>query len=195
MPSVTRDARCPRSSSCRGVSIATRSTRAASTTSCATSPRSSSPSGSTRSSRTCAVCAVSGCDPWRRRRLRVAYQRRVAVALRGGSRAQQALRETGLQGVQTARREGRLVDGRGVFWVSPETEEGSGWPCLPVRALWGVGPATAEKLAQLGLTWVRDLARVDEATWRPARRAGHGGDPRGLRQGGGLPRGGGRTGK
>jgi DNA polymerase-4 len=27
-----------------------------------------------------------------------------------------------------------------------------------------VGPATAAKLAQLGLTWVRDLARVDEVT-------------------------------
>src|SRR5271154_627830 len=56
-----------------------------------------------------------------------------------------------------------LVDGPGVFWVSPEQE--TLWlDTLPVRALWGVGPATSEKLAQLGLTWVRDLARVDEAT-------------------------------
>jgi DNA polymerase IV len=56
-----------------------------------------------------------------------------------------------------------LVEGPGVFWVSPE-QEALWLDTLPVRALWGVGPATAEKLAQLGLTWVRDLARVDEAT-------------------------------
>jgi DNA polymerase-4 len=56
-----------------------------------------------------------------------------------------------------------LVDGPGVFWVSPALE--AEWlEVLPVRALWGVGPATAAKLGQLGLTWVRDLARVDEAT-------------------------------
>jgi len=56
-----------------------------------------------------------------------------------------------------------LVDGPGVFWVSP-TLEVEWLEVLPVRALWGVGPATAAKLGQLGLTWVRDLARVDEAT-------------------------------
>jgi DNA polymerase-4 len=58
---------------------------------------------------------------------------------------------------------GRLVEGPGVFWVSPEKE--AQWLAeLPVRALWGVGPATAAKLAQLGLTHVRDLARVEEST-------------------------------
>ena len=56
-----------------------------------------------------------------------------------------------------------LVEGSGVFWVSPE-QEAKWLDVLPVRALWGVGSATAAKLAQLGLTWVRDLARVDEAT-------------------------------
>jgi DNA polymerase-4 len=56
-----------------------------------------------------------------------------------------------------------LVEGPGVFWVSPEKE--AEWlAVLSVRSLWGVGPATAAKLAQLGLTHVRDLARVDEAT-------------------------------
>jgi DNA polymerase-4 len=56
-----------------------------------------------------------------------------------------------------------LVEGTGVFWVSPELE--AEWLAeLPVRALWGVGPATAAKLAQLGLTWVRDLGRIDETT-------------------------------
>ncbi len=56
-----------------------------------------------------------------------------------------------------------LVEGSGVFWVSPEQE--ARWlEVLPVRALWGVGPATSAKLSQLGLNYVRDLARVDEVT-------------------------------
>ena len=59
--------------------------------------------------------------------------------------------------------DGKLVDGAGVVWVSPSLERQ--WlDELPVRALWGVGPATAAKLEKLGLRWVRDLARVDEAT-------------------------------
>lgn len=59
--------------------------------------------------------------------------------------------------------EGHLVDGAGVVWVSPVLEKK--WlDELPVRALWGVGPATAAKLQKLGLRWVRDLAKVDEST-------------------------------
>ncbi|MBW4029628.1 MAG: DNA polymerase IV [Acidobacteria bacterium] len=59
--------------------------------------------------------------------------------------------------------DGRLVDGDGVLWVSPGLERT--WLSeLPVRALWGVGPQGAKKLHQLGLRWVRDLAKVDEAT-------------------------------
>ncbi len=58
---------------------------------------------------------------------------------------------------------GVVSDGPGVIWVSPELERK--WLAeLPVRALWGVGPATAEKLRGLGLNWVRDLASIDEAT-------------------------------
>ena len=59
--------------------------------------------------------------------------------------------------------DGRLVDGPGVVWVDRELEQR--WlDELPVRALWGVGPATARKLEKLGLRWVRDVARVDQAT-------------------------------
>jgi DNA polymerase-4 len=59
--------------------------------------------------------------------------------------------------------DGRLVEGAGVVWVSPALERQ--WlDELPVRALWGVGPATATKLQKLGLRWVRDLAKVDEST-------------------------------
>src|SRR5271154_4919639 len=59
--------------------------------------------------------------------------------------------------------DGRLVGGAGVVWVSPALERQ--WLAeLPVRALWGVGPATAAKLQKLGLYYVRDLAKVDEVT-------------------------------
>jgi len=58
---------------------------------------------------------------------------------------------------------GGLVEGPGVVWVSRDLE--SAWlEELPVRALWGVGPATAAKLEKLGLRYVRDLALVDEST-------------------------------
>jgi DNA polymerase IV len=59
--------------------------------------------------------------------------------------------------------DGQLVDGAGVVWVSPALER-TWLDEMPVRALWGVGPATATKLQKLGLRWVRDLAQVDEAT-------------------------------
>ncbi len=59
--------------------------------------------------------------------------------------------------------DGELVDGAGVVWVSAQLE--AQWlEEMPVRALWGVGPATAAKLEKLGLAWVRDLAKVDEGT-------------------------------
>lgn len=58
---------------------------------------------------------------------------------------------------------GRLVEGPGVLWVSPALE--ARWlDELPVEALWGVGPATAQRLRALGLRAVRDLLGIDEAT-------------------------------
>lgn len=58
---------------------------------------------------------------------------------------------------------GKLVDGPGVVFVDPETEQR--WLSeLPVSALWGVGPATANKLDRLGLKYVRDLAKVGPET-------------------------------
>ncbi|MGC8510000.1 MAG: DNA polymerase IV [Acidimicrobiales bacterium] len=57
---------------------------------------------------------------------------------------------------------GEVREGPGVVWVSPARE--AAWlEELPVRALWGVGPATESKLAQLGVRAVRDLRRIDEA--------------------------------
>ena len=53
--------------------------------------------------------------------------------------------------------------GRGVV-VIPPAEELVFLHALPIRALWGVGPATAARLAGLGAATVGDLAAVPEET-------------------------------
>jgi DNA polymerase-4 len=61
--------------------------------------------------------------------------------------------------------DGSIVPGAGVVYVSPEMERR--WlDELPVRALWGVGPATAERLGRLGVSSVRELSHVPEGTLR-----------------------------
>jgi DNA polymerase-4 len=52
-----------------------------------------------------------------------------------------------------------IEPGPGVFVVRPEDEVAFLHP-LPVRALWGVGPRTAERLARYGLVTVADVAAV-----------------------------------
>jgi DNA polymerase-4 len=51
--------------------------------------------------------------------------------------------------------------GPGVVVILP-AEELSFLHPLPVRALWGVGPATARRLVALGVTTIGDLARIPE---------------------------------
>jgi DNA polymerase IV len=53
--------------------------------------------------------------------------------------------------------------GPGVVLVPPEAELGFLHP-LPVRALWGVGPATGKRLADLGVVTVGDLAAIPTET-------------------------------
>jgi len=53
--------------------------------------------------------------------------------------------------------------GAGVVVVLPSAELSFLHP-MPVRALWGVGPATARRLESLGVVSVGDLARIPEET-------------------------------
>jgi DNA polymerase-4 len=62
----------------------------------------------------------------------------------------------------TADRSG-VSQGRGVVVIEPQEELAFLHP-LPVRAIWGVGPRTAERLARYGLGTVGDLAAVGEET-------------------------------
>jgi DNA polymerase-4 len=54
-----------------------------------------------------------------------------------------------------------ITEGRGVFVVPPD-EELAFLHSLPVRALWGVGPATGRRLDALGVQSVGDLAALPD---------------------------------
>src|SRR5687768_7658140 len=52
-----------------------------------------------------------------------------------------------------------IEPGAGVFVVEPGRELDFLWP-LPLRSLWGVGPATEKRLSELGARTVGDLAHL-----------------------------------
>lgn len=55
---------------------------------------------------------------------------------------------------------GEIVPGPGVFEVAPESASDFLLP-MNVRAMWGVGAATVEKLERFGVVTVRDLTELD----------------------------------
>ena len=57
---------------------------------------------------------------------------------------------------------GGRLPGRGVYVIEPGTELDFLHP-HPIEALWGVGPATAKRLRELGISTIGELARVDSA--------------------------------
>lgn len=65
------------------------------------------------------------------------------------------------------------VPGRGIVVVEPGEELGFLHP-MPVEALWGVGPATAQRLRRLGLTTVGQLAAVPQSVLESAVGRAHG---------------------
>lgn len=62
---------------------------------------------------------------------------------------------------RAAKGRGRPTAGPGTVVVHPDQVLGFLWP-LPVEALWGVGPASAERLRKLGVATVGDLAALPE---------------------------------
>jgi DNA polymerase-4 len=67
----------------------------------------------------------------------------------------------------------RVREGKGVVEVLPGRELAFLHP-LPVEALWGVGPATLERLQRLGVRTVADLAELDERSLVACVGAAHG---------------------
>ena len=57
------------------------------------------------------------------------------------------------------------IPGPGVYVVAPHDELAFLHP-MPIRALWGVGPATARRLEGMGVATVGDLAQVPDETLR-----------------------------
>ncbi|MGH9030234.1 MAG: DNA polymerase IV [Acidimicrobiales bacterium] len=67
----------------------------------------------------------------------------------------------------------KVQPGPGVLVVRPEEEISFLHP-LPIRALWGVGPATGKRLAGLGVVTVGDLAKIPDETLQRAVGAANG---------------------
>ncbi len=72
--------------------------------------------------------------------------------------------------------------GPGVVLVAPDEERDFLHP-MPIRALWGVGPATARRLDGLGVVTVGDLARVPPDTLRRVLGSANGGHLASLARG------------
>ena len=110
-----------------------------------------------------------------------------APALRRGDRAFEDDRQAGLAGGQAPGHRARVSNpGRASTWSGRRTSATFLY-AHDVEALWGVGPATAKRLHDLGVRTVGELAALParhagapagQGEWDPSGRAGPGGGPR-----------------
>jgi DNA polymerase-4 len=94
-----------------------------------------------------------------------AWEDAVEVARQLQRRVQEGVGLSASLGVATSKLVAKVASDRdkpGGLTVVRPGEEADFLAPLPVRVLWGVGPVTARKLGEMGVTTVGDLARVAE---------------------------------
>ncbi len=104
------------------------------------------------------------------------WERAVEIARRLQRRVQDDLGLSASLGVATNKLVAKVAsdhDKPGGLTVVQPGDEAAFLAPLPVRVIWGVGPVTAEKLAQMGVTTVEDLASLSERALQ-ARFGSHG---------------------
>lgn len=96
-----------------------------------------------------------------------AWEDAVEIARRLQARVRDEIGLSSSLGVATNKLVAKVASDRdkpGGLTVVQPGEEAAFLSPLPVRVLWGVGPVTAQKLAEMGVATVGDLARVEEET-------------------------------
>ena len=97
------------------------------------------------------------------RSLRAEVRRRLSLDCSVGVARNKLLAKLASEAAKPVASAGGTRPGPGVVVVAPEDELSFLHP-LPVRALWGVGPSTAARLAGIGVATVGDLAAVPPDT-------------------------------
>lgn len=97
------------------------------------------------------------------RRLRAEVRAELSLACSVGVARTKLLAKLASEAAKPAATRAGPRPGRGVVVVDPDRELAFLHP-LPVRALWGVGPATATRLAGLAVETIGDLAAIPEDT-------------------------------
>jgi DNA polymerase-4 len=108
---------------------------------------------------------LMGVPPEIARCIRDAVRRELSLSCCVGVARTKLLAKLASRAAKPVATPGGTVPGPGVVVVPPHSELSFLHP-LPIRALWGVGPATARRLEELGVFVVGDIASVPEKTLR-----------------------------